>query len=71
MGADKCSVVKVRGVDPEVFWVIWLDAQSPKGSFARTSQNLTEGQVRAELKVMGHNDSDIDRLIKEAREEPK
>ena len=68
MGYDRYAVVKVAGADPEVFWIVWVDSQLPKDNFMATSQNLTESDVRTELAKMGHTDSEINSLIKNARE---
>jgi hypothetical protein len=71
MSLDQYAVIKVRGVEPEVFWIVWMDSQLPINSFIKTSQNLTEDDVRAELAEMGINKTGIDALIKRARETPR
>ena len=71
MGLDQYAVIKVRGVEPEVFWIVWMDSELPINSFIKTSQNLTEEEVRAELKKMAINETGIDALIKRARENPR
>jgi hypothetical protein len=71
MGFDQYAVIKVRGVEPEVFWIVWMDSELPINSFIKTSQNLTEAEVRAELERMSINESGIDALIKRARENPR
>ena len=71
MGYDHYAVVKVRGADPEVFWIVWIDFQLPNKSFMKTSQNLTESEVRTELAKMGHTESETNSLIKNARENPR
>ena len=71
MGYDRYAVAKVAGADPEVFWIVWEDAQMPKGSFMKTSQNLTEGEVRTELGKMGCTKPEINSLIEQARENPR
>lgn len=71
MGYDRYAVVKVAGAEPEVFWVIWFDSKMPATSFMETSQNLTEGEVRSELAKMGRAESEIDSLVRQAREDPK
>ncbi len=37
----------------------------------KTSQNLTESEVLAELKKLGHTEAEINSLIKRARENPR
>lgn len=64
-------VIKVKGVDPEVFWIVWMDLALPKGSFMKTSQNLTADEVRVELAKSGRTGADIDSLIQQARENPR
>ena len=71
VGYDLFSVIKVKGADPELFWIIWIDSQNPGGRFMKTSQNLTETGVLTELKENGHTEAEIDSLIKRARENPR
>ena len=52
MGFDQYAVIKVRDVEPEVFWIVWMDSELPINSFIKTAQNLTEAEVRAELERM-------------------
>ena len=66
VGYDLFSVIKVKGADPEVFWIIWIDSQHPAGRFMKTSQNLTEAEVLKELKENGRTEAEIDSLIKRA-----
>ena len=68
MEYDRYAVVKVKGADPEVFWIIWTNSQEHSNFIWKTSQNLTESEVRAELKAMGQPESEISSLIKRARE---
>jgi len=65
------SVIMVKGTVPEVFWIIWIDSQMPGGSIMKTSQNLTENEVLAELKKLGHTEAEINSLITQARENPR
>ncbi len=71
MGYDRYAVIKVRGADPEVFWIVWVDSQLPKDSFMKTSQKLTESEVRTELAKRGRTESEVNSLIKNARENPR
>jgi SOS response regulatory protein OraA/RecX len=48
-----------------------MDSELPINTFIKTSQNLTEDEVRAELKKMAINETGIDALIKRARENPR
>jgi len=65
------AVVKVKGADPELFWIVWIDSQLPQGSSMKTSQNLTGREVRAELKKMGRTEAEINSLIEHARQNPR
>lgn len=65
---DRYAVVKVKGADPELFWIVWMDSQLPQGSFMKTSQNLTGKEVRTELKKMGRTEAEINSLIEQARQ---
>lgn len=67
------AVVKVAGAEPETFWIIWEEPPGtlPKGSFVKTSQNLSEHGVRTELAKRGIAKTDIDSLIEQARRSPK
>jgi hypothetical protein len=71
MGYDQYAVIKVRGSDPEVFWVVWMDSTLPKGGYMKSSQNLAESGVREELAKMGISKTDADALIQRARDNPK
>jgi hypothetical protein len=71
VGYDVFGVIQVEGADPEVFWIIWIDPQLRRGSFMKTSQNLTESEVLTELKKIGRTEAEIDSLIKRAREKPR
>ncbi len=71
MAYDRYGVVKVKGADPEVFWIIWVDSALPKGSFMKTTQDLTEGELRTELAKMGRTEAEINSLIQQARKNPR
>jgi hypothetical protein len=71
MADSRYRVVKVKGVQPETFWIVWEDSALPKGSMFNTSSNLTETEVRAELAKCGLIAADIDSLIESARRDPK
>jgi len=67
---DHYAVLKIKGVDPEVFWIAFVSLGLPKGSFMKTSGDLTEIKLRVELEKMGRTKSEIDSLIQRARENP-
>jgi hypothetical protein len=35
MGFDQGAVIKVRDVEPEVFWIVWIDSELPINSFIK------------------------------------
>ncbi len=71
MTADRYAVVKVKGVEPETFWITREDSALPKGAIFNTTQNLAEDAVRAALSNRGFAKADIDSLIEKARQDPK
>ncbi len=52
MEFDSYGVIKVKG---KIFWIIWANPKQPKphGFLFRTSDNMTETEVRDELARMG------------------
>lgn len=70
MGAHRYVVIKVEASDPEVFLIAWLDPQVKNGSVVKTSENFSENEVRAGLKIRGLPETEIDLLIQRARESP-
>jgi hypothetical protein len=71
VGYDVFGVIQVKRADPELFWILWIDSQLQAGSSMKTSQNLTESEVRTELKENGRTEAEIDSLIRRARESPR
>lgn len=64
---DRYGVVKLQD-DPDVFWIIFVDSNAAKGSpFMKTSDDLDEAQVRAELTKMGLAEDKINGQIAAAR----
>lgn len=70
MSYDKWGVAKVKGVEPEHFFVFLLSPQGFKGPFMRTSGFLSEGELRADLKIKGRTDVEIEALFERARANP-
>jgi hypothetical protein len=70
---DSYGVIKVGGTDPEIFWIAFANPRPPKprGLFMRTSDNLSETEVRIELGKMGLVETRIDELIEKARANPR
>jgi hypothetical protein len=67
---DKWGVAKVKGVEPEHFFVFLISPQGFKGPFMRTSDFLSEEELRADLRLKGSNDAEIEALFERARANP-
>jgi len=67
---DDWGVAKVKGVEPEHFFVFLINPQGFKGPFMRTSGFLSEEELRADLKIKGRTDVEIDALFEGARANP-
>ena len=70
MAYDRYGVVKIRGSDPEIFWIVFADTTSPKGQMF-FSDDFDEQGLRAELTKRGFEAAKIDELIATARANPK
>jgi hypothetical protein len=66
----KWGVAKVKGVEPEHFFVFLISPQGFKGPFMRTSDFLSEEELRADLRLKGSNDAEIEALFERARANP-
>jgi hypothetical protein len=53
MSYDQWGVAKVKGVEPEHFFVFLINPQGFKGPFMRTSDFLSEQELRANLRITG------------------
>jgi hypothetical protein len=70
MTFDKYAVVKVKGSLAETYSIIWIDPSLPSEESVRTSQNLSEDSVRAQLRSVGCDDAKISLMIQLARDNP-
>jgi hypothetical protein len=70
MPFENWGVAKVKGVEPEHFFIFLINSQGFKGPFMRTSDFLSEDELRADLKVRGNTDEEIVALIERARANP-
>jgi hypothetical protein len=52
MAMDNYAVVKVAGKKPETFILGWLDSGLPKGSFMKTSNEMSEKRYERKLEKM-------------------
>jgi hypothetical protein len=69
---DSYGVIKVAGAEPEVFWIVWANPKPPKprGLFLRTSDNLSDPELRNQLAAMGLGEVRIEQLIEKPRANP-
>ena len=70
MASDRYAVLKIKGSDPEVFWIAFMTTEGRNGHFMKTSDDLTESELRAELQMMGLTKAEIDSRIQQARQHP-
>jgi hypothetical protein len=70
MLSGEWSVAKVKGVEPEHFFIFLLSSQGFKGPFVRTSDFLSEEELRADLRIKGSTDAEIEALFERARANP-
>ena len=70
MANERWGVMKVKGLEPEVFLIFWLNLELPRGNFMKTSDCLPESDLRAELKKMGCGEAEINSLFQKARANP-
>ena len=70
MLCDQWGVTQVKGIEPEHFFVFLLNPQGFKGPFTRTSDFLSEEELRADLKIKGSTAAEIDALFERARANP-
>jgi hypothetical protein len=73
MEFNSYGVVKIAGAEPEVFWIVWANPKppTPRGLFLRTSNNLSESELRIQLATMGLVEARIDELVQQARANPR
>jgi mannitol/fructose-specific phosphotransferase system IIA component (Ntr-type) len=67
---DQWGVAKVKGVDPEHFFIFLKNAQGFDGPFMRISDFFSEDELRSELKTKGSSETEIESLIERARANP-
>jgi hypothetical protein len=70
MPSDNWGVAKVKGVEPEHFFIFLINTQGFKGPFMRTSDFLSEEELRAALRIKGITDGEVTELIERARANP-
>ena len=70
MSYDKWGVAKVKGVEPEHFFIFLISPQGFKGPFMRTSDFFSEDELRSELKTKGSTEAEIENLIERALANP-
>jgi hypothetical protein len=70
MSYDQWGVAKVKGVESEHFLVFLFNPQGFKSPFMRTSDFLSEQELRADLRIKGSADAEMDALFERARANP-
>jgi len=70
MPNGKWGVAKVKGIDPEEFFVFLMTEGESKGSLRRASGFFSEEGLRAELTRRGSTEDEISNLIERARSNP-
>jgi hypothetical protein len=70
MPSENWGVAKVKGVEPEHFFIFLINTQGFKGPFMRTSDFLSEDELRSDLKFRGNTEEEILALIERARANP-
>lgn len=70
MKYDKYGVLKVKGKEPETFWVLFFDS-SMSNPFMQTSGDLDEKGVRDWATNAGLSKEKADELLARARANPK
>jgi hypothetical protein len=70
MSCDQWGVAKVKGIEPEHFFVFLTHPRGFKGPFMRASDFLSEQELTADLRIKGSTDAEIDALFERARANP-
>jgi hypothetical protein len=70
MPNERWGVAKVNGIDPEQFFIFLMNTGGSKGPFMRSSDFLSEEELRSELSSKGSTEADTNSLIERARGNP-
>ena len=70
MPNEKWGVAKVKGIEPEQFFIFLMSTEGSKGPLMRTSDFFSEDVLRSELKTKGSTQAEIENLIERARANP-
>jgi hypothetical protein len=68
--AGRYAVVMVAGSSPPMFYVAFEITGAPRSSLMKTTDFMSEADMRAELQSRGFTQTEIGSLIKKARENP-
>ena len=71
MPNKKLGVAKVKGIEPEQFFIFLMNTEGSKGPFLRTSDFLSEDELRSDLESSGSTEAEINSLIERARANPR
>jgi hypothetical protein len=71
MPNEKWGVAKVKGIEPEQFFVFLMNTEGSKGPLMRASEFLSEEELRLDLASNGSTEPEINSLIEQARANPR
>jgi hypothetical protein len=71
MSNYKLGVAKVKGIEPEQFFIFLMSTEGSKGLFMRTSGFLSEKELRSDLESNDSTEAEINSLIEQARANPR
>jgi hypothetical protein len=66
MPNKKWGVAKVKGIEPEQFFIFLITTHGTTGPFMRTSDFLSEDDLRTDLANRGIPEAEIESLIERA-----
>ncbi len=71
MPNEEWGVAKVKGIEPEQFFIFLMNMEGSKGPFMRTSDFLSEEELRSDLAGRGSTEVEIDSFVGRARANPQ
>ncbi len=68
MASKRYEYIKVKGSNPELFLLVWLDSELPSGAFMKIGERaISEAELRAKLNKEGRSEAQINSVIDRAR----
>ena len=71
MPNEKWGVAKVKGIEPEQFFIFLINTEGSKGPLMRASEFLSEEELKSDMKSNGSTEAEINSLIERARANPQ